>query len=123
MDSERSLNFYKLLHEIEHKIGNRFYNGHIQNWGPFGDYEGEGREFRYPVTWLDPEGNKQKYYERFPPIGVLGEKQYRSAHYSCGANGLFILEGIRNALEMLEERFDINFDQLLEHEKSRSDEP
>jgi hypothetical protein len=39
-----------LLVELERIIGNETYNGNIQNWGPGGEYYGEGREFRYPLS-------------------------------------------------------------------------
>ena len=128
MDSERSLNFYKLLHEIEYKIGRSFLNY-------------KGLRFRYPVTFYDSKSKEEKQYDfdfpreysisedepglegrrivKWSKEYFLGEKEYKSARYVCGSNKLFILAGIRNALDMLEERFNINFAQLLEHEKSR----
>lgn len=40
----------RLLIELAKIVGNEFYNGSIQNWGPGGVFEGEGRSFRYKLT-------------------------------------------------------------------------
>ncbi len=50
----------KLLAELEQIVGNNCYNGSIQNYGPYGVYEGAGRYFRYPLTVSDAEGNTKK---------------------------------------------------------------
>ncbi len=47
----------RLLLELENIIGNECYNANIQNWGPNGVFEGDGREFRYPMRLL------QNYFE------------------------------------------------------------
>ncbi|MBZ9755261.1 hypothetical protein LB524_08180 [Mesorhizobium sp. ESP6-5] len=49
-----------LLIKFESIIGNECYNANIQNWGPGGVFQGEGREFRYPITFRDEEGTKIK---------------------------------------------------------------
>jgi hypothetical protein len=50
----------RLLIELEEIIGHEFYNAKIQNWGPGGVFEGEGRELRYPVTFHDEVGKTIK---------------------------------------------------------------
>lgn len=40
MDKDRK----RVLIDLECIIGNKFYNAKIQNWGPGGVFEGEGRE-------------------------------------------------------------------------------
>ena len=50
----------------------------------------------------------------------LGEKRYNSAYYAFGANQLYILRGIKHALELMEKRFGIDFDALLENERTES---
>jgi hypothetical protein len=49
-----------LLLELEKIIGNECYNANIQNWGPDSEFKGEGREFRYPITFVDSQGHKVK---------------------------------------------------------------
>ena len=50
----------RLLIELEDIIGHEFYNAKIQNWGPGGVFEGEGRELRYPVTFHDKNGRPSR---------------------------------------------------------------
>ena len=61
MSRKRSDKFYSFLHQVEYKIGSECYNSSIQNYGPGGEWEGEGREFRYPVTFMNSDGRKEKY--------------------------------------------------------------
>ena len=125
MKKERSNKFYGFLHDIEYEIGSECYNGSIQNFGPGGEWEGEGRDFRYPVTFVNSEGVKEKYrgilpFARTEDGGFghcqLGRKRYNSAFYAFGANQLYILRGVKHALEQIEKRFGIDFDELLENE-------
>jgi hypothetical protein len=122
----RSIRFYALLHDIEWQIGNECYNGNIQNFGPGGVWEGEGREFRYPVTFINKGGQKEKYTGKLPFTEsssgekghcVLGDERYQSAYYAFGANQLYILRGIRKAIEDLEARFGLDFEALLDEER------
>lgn len=128
MKKKRSLAFYSLLHDIEFQIGNECYNGNIQNFGPGGVWEGEGREFRYPMRFVNKEGKTERYRGKLPRTKnssgdtancVLGEERYQSAHYAFGANHLHILRGIRLALAEMEKRFNINFDDMLTEEEVR----
>ena len=130
MSNERSISFYKLLHDIEYEIGSECYNGNIQNFGPGGTWEGEGRDFRYPVRFTNSDGEVEKYKNRFPHTKsssgelaycVLGEERLNSAHYAFGANQLYVFRGIKHALEAIEERFGIDFDELLKDEIRRKD--
>ena len=127
----RTFDFYKLLHEIEYEIGSECYNGNIQNFGPGGVWEGEGRDFRYPIRFTNSEGKREKYKGVLPytksssgdlAYCVLGEERFSSAHYAFGANELYVLRGIKHALEKLESRFNINFDELLKQEKNHAKE-
>ena len=132
MDKKRSFEFFKMLHDIEYEIGSECYNGNIQNFGSGGVWEGEGRDFRYPVRFTNVEGKREKYKGRFPYTKsssgemahcILGEERYNSAHYAFGANELYILRGIKHALEKLENRFGIDFDELLAIEKEKGENP
>lgn len=94
MDSNRA----KLVAELEWIVGQACYNGNIQNWGPGGSYEGEGRYFRYPLSYV-LQGNTQKWrYEAAPlPPQVL-----ETGHYAFGANRLHIIRGLDKAVQHLE---------------------
>lgn len=129
MKRQRSLGFYKLLHQIEYEIGSECYNGNIQNFGPGGEWEGEGRRFRYPVRYINSKGEHEKYRGEFPAIitskgslghGILGEEKFHTAHYAFGENELYILRGIARAIERIEQRFGIDFDELLKSEVANS---
>ena len=42
-----------VLRKLESIVANSCYNANIQNWGPNGAFYGEGRSFRYPITFTD----------------------------------------------------------------------
>jgi hypothetical protein len=94
----------KLLLELENIIGNECYNANIQNWGPGGVYEGEGRKFRYPVTFVDKDGTKikRKYLDNTLPVDVA-----RTGRYAFGANELHIVTALDNVVRYLEENFQL----------------
>jgi hypothetical protein len=129
MEKKRSLEFYKLLHDIEHEIGSNCYNGNIQNFGPGGVWKDQGRSFRYPVRFINVEGKPDGYRSKYPytivpgkvDYYILGEELYNSAHYAFGANNLYILRGLKHALEQLEKRFNVNFEDLLKSERENSE--
>lgn len=69
----------RLLIELEKIVGNEFYNGNIQNWGPGGVFEGEGRALRYPVTFRDKEDKtlKTKHVDPALPSDTVITGMYR----------------------------------------------
>ena len=88
-----------LLVELEAIIGNQCYNSNIQNWGPGGVFEGEGREFRYPLTFRDDDGNKIK--RRYVNLKNDGDGVL-DGYYAFGANELHIMVGLNRVLDYLE---------------------
>jgi len=88
-----------LLVGLEGIIGNQCYNANIQNWGPGGVFEGEGREFRYPLTFRDSEGNKIK--RRHVDLKSDGDGVMHG-YYAFGANELHIMAGLDRVLDYLE---------------------
>ena len=130
---ERSEGFYRLIQELEPEIGGRCYNGHIQNYGPGGIWEGEGRKIRYPVTYCEKNGYERKF-KGDRPIKIISDdpmeieypslrEEIDTVHYRFGVNELYIYHGIKAALEKIEEKFGINFDEMLEkyNKKRHSD--
>jgi hypothetical protein len=89
----------RLLLELEGLIGRECYNANIQNWGPGGEFEGEGRDFRYPITFIDQQGKKLKKKRIDTPMTV---ETAMTGHYSFGANQLHIIRALDNVLAYLE---------------------
>lgn len=89
----------KLLAHLENIVGNQCFNGNIQNWGPNGIFEGEGREFRYPVTFVDKNGNKIK---RRTSGSDLSPEILINGYYAFGANELHIAKALDEVLKYLE---------------------
>lgn len=89
----------KLLAELEYLIGNECYNGSIQNWGPNGIQYSSGREFRYPLTVVDEDGEKTKYRYKADSSNAI---QLSSGYYAFGANRLHVIEGLNKVLDYLE---------------------
>ena len=94
----------KLLVDLERIVGNSCYNGSIQNWGPGGEFHGEGREFRYPLTVVDAQGNRRKIKYRsdsFHPDEAI------TGYYAFGANQLQIMLALDAVLRHLEENYGL----------------
>jgi len=94
----------QLLLELESLVGSECYNGNIQNWGPNGTFEGEGRDFRYPITFVDESGNKikRRYTDLSLPVSIAV-----TGYYAFGANQLHIMRGLNRVLEFLENRYEL----------------
>ncbi|MER8970647.1 hypothetical protein NKI25_34525, partial [Mesorhizobium sp. M0808] len=93
-----------LLIELESMIGNECYNANIQNWGPVGVFEGEGREFRYPITFRDEEGRKVK---KRSIDGDMSGDTVLGSYYAFGANELHIMNGLNQVLDYLEREYQL----------------
>jgi hypothetical protein len=90
-----------LLMELERIVGKQCYNGNIQNYGPGGMFEGEGRSFRYPLTVIE-DGKNAKVYDRELPANVV-----MTGHYAFGANQLHIVRALDKILEHLEQNHQL----------------
>ncbi|QYY25464.1 hypothetical protein [Diaphorobacter sp. MNS-0] len=103
----------KILSEMESIIGNRCYNGNIQNWGAGGEWLGEGREFRYPIIFLEKDLKKDKCWRSDPSMSI---QRMRTGHYAFGANRLYIIQALEKILENLENKYQfkpINTEDLI----------
>lgn len=95
----------RLLIELEKIVGNEFYNGNIQNWGPGGVFEGEGRALRYPVTFRDEDGKTIKTKQvdpAFPADTVI------TGMYRLGANELSIMRALDLVVSHLERNYGLD---------------
>lgn len=90
----------QLLSELEYLVGSHCYNASIQNWGPGGVFEGEGRDFRYPLTLVDADGAKSKV--RYKANADTPSKLV-SGYYAFGANQLQIMMALDDVLRHLED--------------------
>ena len=100
----------QLICELEKIIGDECYNPN--------SYDGwtleEGKDFRYPVTYTDCEGEECKSRGT---VRNVDKKSVNTMHYKFGSNNLFIGIGLRHVLEYLENKYDLNFDELVKMQK------
>jgi len=88
----------KLLVKLEDIIGNSCYNGNIQNWGPNYERYHDGREFRYPITFLDKGDDKEK--EKTVDLD-MGLDKMKTGYYAFGANRLSIMTALDEIIDYL----------------------
>ena len=86
-----------LLIRMEKVIGEECYNGNIQNYSSWGEWEGEGRSFRYPVTFIR-EGAEEK---RRSHTDDLEHEELVTGYYKFGANELSIYRALVRIVDML----------------------
>ena len=106
----------ELVYELEDSIGNRFYNPNSYN-----GYTGEeGLDYRYPV-WIykdiDKDDEPQKFYGK---VHDIDGKNITSMKYKLGTNILFVGTAILDILDELEERYDIDFNELEDEYRKRN---
>ena len=101
---KKTQNIANLIAELEYIIGDSCYNPNS-----YDGYTGEeGCEFRYPV-WVHQNDSMYKYHGY---IENLKPEQINTIKYKFGSNHLFIGIGLLQVLNYLEERCDLNFDEL-----------
>jgi hypothetical protein len=105
MDIEKQGQRQQLLLELESIIGNECYNGNIQNWGANGTFLGEGRSFRYPITFNNEDGSKIK--KRYPDFS-LPSNIIKTGYYAFGANKLSIIRALDSVIEHLETEYGLD---------------
>lgn len=96
----------QLLVELESIIGNSFYNSHIQNHGPGGVREADGRGLRYPVTFFESDGTKMKVKDHRVPKSVPTEI-FLSGYYAVGANQLDVMASLNRVIQHLEKKYGL----------------
>ncbi|WP_265517925.1 hypothetical protein [Nitratireductor luteus] len=92
-----------LLIKMERIIGGECYNGNIQNYGPGGTWEGEGRAFRYPVKFLDGEDTRK--YKMVP--ADLASEVLVTGWYQFGSNELSIFRALVKIVDMIERDYGV----------------
>jgi hypothetical protein len=98
-----------LLIELEEIVGNEFYNAKIQNWGPGGVFEGEGRSFRYPLILRDNEGRMVKTWHLNDtlPAGTI-----ITGMYKFGQNELSIMRALDRVVTHLERKYGLDLGRM-----------
>ncbi|BBF79935.1 hypothetical protein [Asticcacaulis excentricus] len=91
----------ELLVRMEGIIGKECYNGNIQNYSSWGEWDGEGRSFRYPVTFIR-KGVAEKCHTGF---AALTHEELITGYYKFGANELSIYRALMQVIEMLESEY------------------
>ena len=92
-----------LLVRLESMLGNECYNANIQNYGPGGVREADGRSFRYPLTLRAKDSTKIKVRETSVPASVSNDILL-SGYYAFGANQLDVMAGLNRIVDYLERR-------------------
>lgn len=100
----------QLICDLERLIGDECYNPN--------SYDGwtleEGKDYRYPITYTNSDGEEQKTKYT---VKNIDKKSVNTMHYKFGSNNLFIGIGLQNVLEYLENKFDLDFDELTKSKK------
>lgn len=96
--------YKNLLIELEEIVGSECYNKNIQNYSSWGEFSGEGRGFRYPVT-LSTGNNSKKIKEI--PVSIPGEELI-TGYYAFGANELNIYRALFKVIKRLEEKYGLD---------------
>lgn len=103
----------KLVAELEHIIGSECYNPNsYDGWNDI-----EGCSFRYPINIPNEKGEYKKIRGNINTSCLIDENQITPQavtymKYRFGSNELFIGKGIINILTFLEQRYDLNFNEL-----------
>ena len=105
MSGEQLTERQRLILELEDIIGEECYNGNIQNWGPNGAFLGEGRSFRYPITFIDED--KKQIKRRYADLS-LTSNVFQTGYYAFGANRLNIIRALDYVLRHLEEEYGLD---------------
>ena len=95
----------QLLIDIERTIGQHCYHAYMQNYGPGGIWEGEGRSFRYPVTVVGAEMHERKYKNL--PEDISAEALV-SGFYKFGTTELSIMRALVDVVRMIEREYGID---------------
>lgn len=93
-----------LLTRMENILGAECYNSNIQNYSSWGEWEGEGRSFRYPVTFL----KNAKEEKRWGRTDDLECEDLATGHYKFGANELSVYRALIKIIDMLEADYGLD---------------
>jgi hypothetical protein len=96
----------RLLIEMEHMVGDRFYNPYTQNYGPGGVWEGEGRSYRYPLTTILNDEQKRKH--RGTVHADVPDEELITGYYKVGTNELSIVRAMIDIVRLIECEYGVD---------------
>ena len=100
-----------LISDLEYIVGNACYNPDSYN-GWTGEY---GKSYRYPVWYITEFDDGDTYEDKTKyRLSNQSAKRVSGAFYKFGANHLCIGQALQRLLTHLEERYDIDFEELEE---------
>lgn len=104
----------KLVCELEELIGSECYNPNsYDGWNDV-----EGCDFRYPV-YINTTNKDDSETKTWSKAEAVKPEYVKSLKYKFGSNHLFIGLGLINVLNYLEERYDIDFNELEKNVKNK----
>ena len=101
----------EILVKMEALIGRECYNANIQNYSAWGEWDGEGRSFRYPITFY-ADGEERKGWRVSADIKP---EHLITGYYKFGANELNIFRALKKVIEMLQREYGLTVSTRAEH--------
>ena len=102
-------NIMRLISLLEYRIGSNVYNPNS-----YDGFTGKvGRGFRYPVTYENLVGEDyHEYKTRYHLDSEINENNIGSVRYKFGSNHLYVGDAIIDVLNLLERRYNLDFNEL-----------
>ena len=100
----------ELIYDMEYIIGSRCENPNSYN----GYTDEEGCNFRYPVHVYRSLSDKEAIKFRSRVMGIADPEMVETMKYKFGSNHLWIGTALEEVLDMLEERYGLDFNKLEE---------
>ena len=99
----------EILLTLEERIGNSCYNPHsYDGWNKV-----QGKEFRYFPTYQVGEGDSAYLMKGYTLDSErINPQNFETLHYRFGANHLYVGDAILGVMEILEERYGLDFNAL-----------
>lgn len=104
-------NIANLIAELEYEIGSQCYNPNSYN-GWTGE---EGCSFKYPVCISKKIDGEYVETIKHRYLSSLAPEEIPTLKYTFGSNHLYIGDGLVKVLEFLEERYNLDFNELEKH--------
>lgn len=97
-----------LIYDMEYIIGNL-----CENPNSYNGYTGEeGQDFRYPVNVFRSLEDDKPIKFRGKVMGIDNPEMVETMKYKFGSNILWIGTALEEVLDMLEERYSLDFNEL-----------